>query len=149
MMSIAELSIANITMTQPRRARRSYQSGKTFVISTATPCVRVRALDFGEPKTGCLTSDALLLTWITSLPDTRLRVVQPIPVTVKQLEHDNFLAQMSTANVNASGDSIDEAVDNLMDMLGGTYDLLSSLPRSSLGPGPAHDFSVLRQHITR
>ncbi len=87
--------------------------------------------------------------YITSLPDTSLRVCDPIRVVTERLTQDNYVSQMPSANVNASGDTFEEAIDNLKDMIVATYDLLSTSPLPTLGPSPSQHIKILRQHIQR
>ena len=84
---------------------------------------------------------------ITRLPDDSLTIGLPIPVVVEPSSPGVFVARMATANVNASGESRAKALDNLADMIAGTYDLLSRLEHN-LAPTLARDLAVLRRHVS-
>ncbi len=83
---------------------------------------------------------------ITSLAPEPLSLSQPIFVVV-QPDGDEFCATFFDANINASGDTQTEAVDNLKEILVSTYRRYSSLGESKLGPGPRKQLAVLQTVI--
>lgn len=83
---------------------------------------------------------------ITSLAPEPLTLRHPIFVVV-QPEGDEFCATFFDANINASGDTQTEAVDNLKEILVSTYRRYSSLGESKLGPGPRRQLAVLQTVI--
>ena len=83
---------------------------------------------------------------ITSLAPEPLTLRHPIFVVV-QPEGDEFSATFFDANINASGDTQTEAVDNLKEILVSAYRRLSDLGESRLGPGPRKQLAVLRTVI--
>jgi hypothetical protein len=75
------------------------------------------------------------------------RILQrPINVTMEMID-DSFVASFSRANINASGDTLDEALFNLASLIDDLWRVLSE-NRHRLGPGPAHQYAVLQQHIS-
>jgi hypothetical protein len=82
-----------------------------------------------------------------SLPGSSLRLSKPILVTIEALGDDNFVARMEDANINASGDTQGEALENLIDIIEAKYELLSSMSQGVLGPGPARQLGILRGYI--
>ena len=84
---------------------------------------------------------------ITSLAPEPLSLRHPIFVVV-QPEGDEFSATFFDANINASGDTQTEAVDNLKEILVNTYQRYSALGEDKLGPGPRKQLAVLRTIIS-
>lgn len=82
---------------------------------------------------------------ITSLT-ADLVVANPIPVAVEEIEQ-TFVASFEAANINASGDTWNEAVSNLGDVIVSVFHLLGSLPAHQLGPLPRQEISVLRSYV--
>ena len=74
------------------------------------------------------------------------RVRRPIPVSL-QRRVDGYVASFVEANVNSSGDTQQEAVANVKELILDVFDSLSTLPPSKLGPGPARQLAVLREFI--
>jgi len=111
--------------------------------------VRVVALESDEPETGCSASEIVWLTMLTSLPDPALRLVRPIRAIVERLDSDNYVAEAPDAEVSASGDTADEAIRNLEDMVAATFGHFSMVPRQRLGRIPARQLRVLQHHIRR
>jgi hypothetical protein len=69
-------------------------------------------------------------------------------------DNGSFIASLVDANINASGETVPEAVANLKDLMVTLYDLLSTLPKEKLGKWPTRQLNVLRllvrktQHAT-
>jgi hypothetical protein len=70
---------------------------------------------------------------------------RPINVTMDMIDN-SFVASFSQANINASGDTPDEALFNLASLIDDLW-LLFSENSHCLGPGPTLQFIVLQQHI--
>jgi len=87
----------------------------------------------------------LTIASLTNDNDIQMRVA--ISATVEMLEPDNYLACVPKVNLNASGDTADEAIENLMDVIAATYRLYSSLPVAALGPEPSRQWSFLKSHL--
>lgn len=75
-------------------------------------------------------------------------VIKPIAVKVEQTD-GSFVASFVAANVNASGETWDEAVLNLKSLLVDKFDMLLSHKSSTLGPAPKRQLSVLQSFIRR
>ena len=93
-----------------------------------------------------LTSRQTITVPITTLAPEPITLRHPIFVVV-QPEGDEFSATFFDANINASGDTQTEAVDNLKEILVSAYRRLSDLGESRLGPGPRKQLAVLRTII--
>jgi hypothetical protein len=100
-----------------------------------------------EYTPGAVDIQIRLECWIlNSLHPHQLDVLQPLPVVVTRLGPGNFVASFAPANVNASGDSSEEAVENLKDMIAAKYEYFSRLS-NRLGPMPRKELAVLGQYI--
>jgi hypothetical protein len=82
----------------------------------------------------------------TFAPDTSCKLKKEIPILIRPNGED-YLASFLDANINASGETPAEAVNNLKDMLLSLFVRLRSLPGNSLGPGPARQLAVLNEFI--
>lgn len=74
------------------------------------------------------------------------RLLKPIPVSVHRFG-DEFVATFADANINSAGDNPQEAFSNVKELILDTYDRLSGLPTTKLGPGPLRQLAVLREFI--
>jgi predicted RNase H-like HicB family nuclease len=83
---------------------------------------------------------------IQSFAPEPYRLLQPIQVTIEP-EADGFVASFFDANISASGETEQEAFENLKGL---TLDIFDSLGREAperLGPEPARQLAVLRSLI--
>ncbi len=80
---------------------------------------------------------------VTSLTPETLELSKPVFVVV-QPDGDEFLATYFDANLNATGDTQTEAVDNLKDILVSTFRRYTELGEQKLGPGPRKQLAVLQ-----
>lgn len=71
---------------------------------------------------------------------------QPIPASVR-LSDDAYIASFYDANLAASGDTPEEAVMNLKDVIIAAYETLSELKQEQLDPGPSRQLAVLKEFI--
>jgi hypothetical protein len=76
------------------------------------------------------------------------RILKPIPVDIREAE-DSFVASFTTANINSSGDSWEEAVTNLQSLLLDMYDSLLSEKPNALGREPKRQLAVLQSFIIK
>jgi len=74
-------------------------------------------------------------------------IIKPFSVVVSWTGED-FVATFYDANLNASGDTDEEAFSNLKDVIVATFELLT-LSRDNLGPGPRMQLGVLEEFIKR
>lgn len=95
---------------------------------------------------GELTAQKTILVPITSLEPEALTLQQPIFVVV-QPDGDEFSATFFDANINASGDTQTEAVENLKEVLISCFRRFTELGESRLGPGPRKQMAVLKSII--
>lgn len=80
--------------------------------------------------------------------ETGYNLVKPIIVTARQVDNA-FVASFSEANINASGDTVDDAVLNLRCLIADLFDLLREHTLDTLGQESARQLSVLRSYITK
>jgi len=68
---------------------------------------------------------------------------------VVRFEQDQYIASFYDANLGASGDTQEEAVSNLKDVLLSTYDILTGMSEDELGPGPLQQRKVLEEFVRK
>ena len=81
----------------------------------------------------------------TFAPDD-YEVLRPLR-TVVRFSGDNYIATFFDANISASGDTPEDAVWNLKDVILETYEILQTFDKDKLGLGPSRQKSVLEEHI--
>lgn len=74
-------------------------------------------------------------------------VLRPIPVFVRS-EGNEFVASFIEANVNASGETQQEALESLKALVLDVFDSLKFHPAGKLGPEPARRLAILRDFIS-
>jgi len=119
----------------------------TFFIPTREE-VRIIA-ERSEPLTISIRDHAdneVFCQQLTTLQAPKLRIIQPISVTTSKVDANNFISQFASANVNASGDTPEEALENLRDMIAVTYANLSRFS-DRLGPMPRKQLAVLKRYV--
>jgi hypothetical protein len=85
---------------------------------------------------------------IQSLAPEPYKVLQPLTVVVTEAD-EGYEAAFFDASIFASGDTEEDAVSNLKDTMIDTYERLSELKESQLGPGPARQKQVLDFYIRK
>lgn len=83
---------------------------------------------------------------INTLAPEPLTLKQPIWITVQPVD-DEFCAIFFDANINATGDTKFEAIENLKDLIVSNYSRFSSLGDKRLGPGPRKQLAILKSLI--
>ena len=79
---------------------------------------------------------------VTTFAPEPFEIIRPFSVVI-QPNGDDFLATFFDANINASGETQEEAFAALKDVLLTTFQLLQRLPETKLGPGPRRQRAVL------
>jgi hypothetical protein len=85
---------------------------------------------------------------LATLDPGRYELERPIPVML-QPSDDGFTATFFDANIGSSGDTEEEAVDNLRTLIIDTFDLLDSTQTEKLGPEPRRRLRLLRSLIRK
>ena len=85
---------------------------------------------------------------VATLAPAPYEVIQEIPVWVRP-EDDSYVASFVDGNVNASGETVNDAVDNLKDVMTALLESLGSLSKRRLGKGPARQLAALRAFIRK
>lgn len=83
---------------------------------------------------------------VQSLAPDPYDVLTTIQIVVRAQE-DEYLATFFDANLSASGETPEEAVMGLKDVIAAAYEALSEHEEEQLGPGPARQLAVLREFI--
>ena len=84
---------------------------------------------------------------ISSL-EAPFNVIKPISVIIRKID-DSFVASFEEANVNASGDTKDEAISNLRKYLIDLFDSLNTQQPNTLGPALKRDLESMKQYIRK
>ena len=98
-----------------------------------------------ETKISQNTNQCSVLVPIQALTSESVQLLKPFNVVV-QGEADEYIATFFDANVNASGETPEEAVANLKDVLIGTFENLSNIA-DKLGLESSRRLAVLKQFI--
>ena len=85
---------------------------------------------------------------ITTFAPEPFEVLRPMSAVIQPLGKEH-LATFFDANINASGETQEEAFANLKDVLLGTFQMLERMAESKLGPGPRRQRAVLAECIQR
>jgi hypothetical protein len=85
---------------------------------------------------------------IQTLAPEPYEVIKPFHVVV-QAGQDDYIASFFDASLSASGDTQDEAVYNLKDILIAAFDSLGEHREDQLGPGPRRQLAVLKEFIRK
>lgn len=89
-----------------------------------------------------------ILVPIESLAPEPYEVVKPLHAVVRY-QNEQYIASFFDANLSASGDTQVEAVLNLKDIIVGTFEVVTMLEESELGPGPFQQRKVLEEFIRK
>lgn len=73
-----------------------------------------------------------------------LMFVRVVSARLRKIGPNDYVASWTNANINASGDTAQEAMDNLCELMEATWEYLRSLPKHKLGKGPIQQLSALR-----
>ena len=89
-----------------------------------------------------------ILVPIESFAPEPYEVVKPLHAVVRY-QNEQYIASFFDANLSASGDTQVEAVLNLKDIIAGTFEILTTLQESELGPGPLQQRKVLEEFVQK
>lgn len=85
---------------------------------------------------------------ISDVGDTSLVLIRQIAVSIKG-EPGNFVAEFSAAKIFASGDSEEEAIENIKETIAATFESYSSYPQQGLGEEARGQLAALRRFLKR
>ncbi len=100
-----------------------------------------------ETVTATLRLQPIVVPIVTFEPEP-FALREPIWAVVQSLD-DAFVATFFDANISTSGDTQEEAIANLKDLLLDIYLDLEEEPEERLGPEPKRQLAVLRSLIGR
>jgi predicted RNase H-like HicB family nuclease len=83
---------------------------------------------------------------IQSFAPEAYEVLKPIPVEI-EADGDSFVATFRDASISTSGDTEQEAFENLKSLILDIFDSLRREPDENLGPVPRRQLAVLRDVI--
>jgi hypothetical protein len=130
------------TTTTPLLVARYGENRKTAGSTKARVSVHGTQLE----ATIALPVQGQVITLIVQNLASPLNVLKPFEIAIEPID-DGFVASFLEANINASGDSADEALDNLVSIIRDLYELFSD-EINQLGPEPARQYSILRTHLS-
>jgi hypothetical protein len=134
--------LQTVTTTMPRLVARYGVNRRTA--GTTKARVSVHGTQFKAPIVLSAHGQGIPLIVQSLAPP--LNVLKPFEIAIEHID-DGFVASFWEANINASGDSADEALDNLVSMIHDLYELFSD-EINQLGPEPARQYSILRTHLS-
>lgn len=85
---------------------------------------------------------------IQEFGEEKYEVIKPILVVV-QPEDGEFLGSFFEANIHATGETDQEAYDNLRLMILDTYESMAEVPESDLAPVASQQWKVLQRYVRR
>src|SRR5258707_15206098 len=85
---------------------------------------------------------------IASLTPEPFALKRDIPVLIRH-DDDSYIATFVDANINASGDTLHGAVDNLKDLLVPLFQRLSQEPKRSLGKQLLKQLAILQEFVQK
>ena len=127
------------------RTPRNRQSGRWFAVATTKRETRVTFRGQADTSSTGLTHGAVRFMPIQSLPDRSIQVIQPLTALVEPMG-GVYLASLTGARISASGESPEEAIDSLKDIVAAKFRLFSR-EESRLGIHPREELCALRQFL--
>jgi predicted RNase H-like HicB family nuclease len=88
-------------------------------------------------------------TFIASLGRDDLEVRKPIPVTLEPDDDGGYIASFLDANIASGGESVQDAVESLQEMIASSFNLLVDMPDARLGPRMRRERMVLLEFLCR
>ena len=85
---------------------------------------------------------------IQSLAPEPYEIVKPMEVVVQFVEGE-YVASFLDGNLSTGGDTQAEALSNLKASIVGTFEILTGMKDSELGPGPLQDKKTLEEFVRR
>jgi predicted RNase H-like HicB family nuclease len=99
-----------------------------------------------QSQVHCLQRCAPVSVVVDTMAPEPIDVIRPFHVVVEPYE-DEMRASFDDANLSAFGETRNEAIWNLKDLIAGTFEILDAHEPEQLGPGPARQLEVLKQFI--
>jgi len=94
----------------------------------------------------CLQRCAPITIVVDTMAPEPIAVIRPFHIVVEPYEGE-MKASFDDANLSAFGETRNEAIWNLKDLIAATFEILEAHRPEQLGPGPARQLEVLRQFI--
>jgi hypothetical protein len=99
-----------------------------------------------EDTTELKPRQTILRTTISSLPGEPYTLLQPIPLKIDQVGEGDFLAGFDEANIAMSGETSQEAFQNLIAEILNAFESFS-VEEANLGPEPARQLRILKKYL--
>jgi hypothetical protein len=91
---------------------------------------------------------AVLRTTICDMPGESYKLRLPIPVTIRRMGDGEYLASFVEANIGMSGETQQEALQNLIIDILDAFELFLN-EENNLGPEPSRELTVLKRYLSR
>ena len=112
--------------------------------------VRIAALEMEvtllEGRIAVLEEQAPVSVEVQSLAPGPYEIIKPFHVVVR-VQDGEYIASFFDARISATGDTQEEAVYNLKDIIIGAFELLSERSQANLGAAMVHQKAVLQEFI--
>jgi hypothetical protein len=92
------------------------------------------------------TSPVIVL--IESFAPEPYEIIKPFHAVIK-FQEDQYIASFFDANLSTSGDTQEESIGNLKDIILGTFEILMTMDEKKLGPGPLRQRGLLAEFIRK
>ena len=93
-------------------------------------------------------SEEVQIAELSAADAEEFELLKPIPVRFKSVS-GNLVAYVPEADLAFSGVNRQDAMDHLMDWMLGLFDDLIDEDQAALGPRPAHQLEILKEHLRR
>ena len=87
--------------------------------------------------------------FVSTLANEDINVIKPIPVTIERESEDSFIASFVDAGVSSGGNSMQDAVWSLQEMIASSFRTLENLSNTQLGPKMRREKVVLLEFLCR
>lgn len=85
--------------------------------------------------------------FVASLGSDDIRLRRPLFCIVEREDTENFIAECPDVGMFASGDSSEECIENLQDVIATRYRMFSNLGREKLSPAIQRQLDTLEAHM--
>jgi hypothetical protein len=87
--------------------------------------------------------------FVSSLAANDIKVARPIPVTIETESDESFIASFLDAGVSSGGNTVQDAVWSLQQMIASSFRMLEKMGNSELGPKMRREKAVLSEFLCR
>jgi len=137
--SAAEVSIrpdlSGGSVVRLRASVASQQPGRTVIVQRSDGSL--------QPSDG----PKRCVRFVTEFPNEPYILMNPIVVSVTQNTLEDFTASFDEANIAMSGETLEDAIGNLLAHILDVYEMLVSHPAESLAHGPKEQLATFKKYL--